>query len=306
MELPITRPTYVSYGDEVEFDKFLEKLARKKHNGFIRITHASSEGHIIIKDGTPVAASYDRYMKSEAMEKILEIVNKMETLIELFELKESQIDYIIDINKVYKLEPSFSRKLKPPKIEEHPKITPIKKPTPKPKEPPTEEKPTPKPKEPPTEEKPTPKPKEAPGLAETTKKPLNREEVMKKYGLKDIDEEEVEKVLENYKGGAMTTIDIERVELTLMNKIKKAIIGIPNIKSVEVMVFLENMPELEGDMKVLIERENTGLLSRLMGGVMKEEELKEHIIDIIEMEIKKTFRGYPEIIEKFNVNIEIH
>ncbi|MDI6882533.1 MAG: DUF2226 domain-containing protein, partial [Methanothermobacter sp.] len=177
---------------------------------------------------------------------------------------------------------------------------------PKPKEPPTEEKPTPKPKEPPTEEKPTPKPKEAPGLAETTKKPLNREEVMKKYGLKDIDEEEVEKVLENYKGGAMTTIDIERVELTLMNKIKKAIIGIPNIKSVEVMVFLENMPELEGDMKVLIERENTGLLSRLMGGVMKEEELKEHIIDIIEMEIKKTFRGYPEIIEKFNVNIEIH
>lgn len=293
MELPITRPTYVSYGDEVEFDKFLEKLARKKHNGFIRITHASSEGHIIIKDGTPVAASYDRYMKSEAMEKILEIVNKMETLIELFELKESQIDYIIDINKVYKLEPSFSRKLKPPKIEEHPKITPIKKPTPKPKEPPTEE-------------KPTPKPKEAPGLAETTKKPLNREEVMKKYGLKDIDEEEVEKVLENYKGGAMTTIDIERVELTLMNKIKKAIIGIPNIKSVEVMVFLENMPELEGDMKVLIERENTGLLSCLMGGVMKEEELKEHIIDIIEMEIKKTFRGYPEIIEKFNVNIEIH
>jgi len=88
-----------------------------------------------------------------------------------------------------------------------------------------------------------------------------------------------------------------------MNKIKKSIIDIPN--NVEVMVFLENMPELEGDIKVLIERESKGLLSRLIGGVMKEEELKEHN-DIIEMEIKRTFRGYPEIIEKFSVNIEVH
>ncbi|MGB9909032.1 MAG: DUF2226 domain-containing protein, partial [Methanothermobacter tenebrarum] len=150
---------------------------------------------------------------------------------------------------------------------------------------------------------------ETPEITEETEKiekPLNREEVMKKYGLKDIDEEEVEKVLENYKGGAITTIDIERVELTLMNKIKKSIIGIPDIKSVEVMVFLENLPELEGDIKVLIERESKGLLSRLMGGAMKEEELKEHVNDIIEMEIKRTFRGYPKIIENFNVNIEIH
>ncbi|RAO79737.1 DUF2226 domain-containing protein [Methanothermobacter tenebrarum] len=293
MELPITRPTYISYGDELDFNKFLEKLARKKHNGFIRVTHASSEGHILIKDGIPIAASYDRYMKSKAMEKILEIINKMDTIIELFEVRESQIDYIIDINKVYKLEPT------PPKIEkptptteekERPKITPVK------------EKPTPTTEEIPTEP-------ETPEITEETEKiekPLNREEVMKKYGLKDIDEEEVEKVLENYKGGAITTIDIERVELTLMNKIKKSIIGIPDIKSVEVMVFLENLPELEGDIKVLIERESKGLLSRLMGGAMKEEELKEHVNDIIEMEIKRTFRGYPKIIENFNVNIEIH
>ncbi|NPV64114.1 MAG: DUF2226 domain-containing protein [Methanobacteriaceae archaeon] len=335
MELPITRPTYISYGDELDFNKFLEKLARKKHNGFIRVTHASSEGHILIKDGIPIAASYDRYMKSKAMEKILEIINKMDTIIELFEVRESQIDYIIDINKVYKLEPT------PPKIEkptptteekERPKITPVKeKPTPTTEEIPTEpetpeiteetEKPTPtteekeRPKITPVKEKPTPTTEEIPTEPETPEiteetekieKPLNREEVMKKYGLKDIDEEEVEKVLENYKGGAITTIDIERVELTLMNKIKKSIIGIPDIKSVEVMVFLENLPELEGDIKVLIERESKGLLSRLMGGAMKEEELKEHVNDIIEMEIKRTFRGYPKIIENFNVNIEIH
>ena len=301
MELPITRPSYVSYGDEVDFDKFLEKLARKKHNGFIRITHASSEGHILLKNGTPVAASYDRYMKSEAMKKILEIVDKIDTLIELFEVRGSQIDYLIDINKVYKLEPT-----PPTKIEEILEATKAREKTPtRPEEAPeiTKEE------EEHTKITPT-RPEETPETTkeeeEHTKKPLNREEVMKKYGLADVDEEEVERVLETYKGGAMTTIDTEKVELTLMNKIKKSIIGIPNIKNVEVMVFLENMPELEGDIKVLIERESKGLLSRLIGGVMKEEELKEHIYDIIEMEIKKTFRGYPEIIEKFNVNIEIH
>jgi len=305
MELPITRPSYVSYGDEVDFDKFLEKLARKRHNGFIRITHASSEGHILLKNGTPVAASYDRYMKSEAMKKILEIVDKIDTLIELFEVRGSQIDYLIDINKVYKLEPT-----PPKKLEEIPEAAkPTEKTPTKPEETPEITKETEK--EEHTKITPT-KPEETPEITketekeEHTKRPLNREEVMKKYGLADVDEEEVERVLETYKGGAMTTIDTEKVELTLMNKIKKSIIGIPNIKNVEVMVFLENVPELEGDIKVLIERESKGLLSRLIGGVMKEEELKEHIYDIIEMEIKKTFRGYPEIIEKFSVNIEIH
>ncbi|MDI9624071.1 MAG: DUF2226 domain-containing protein [Methanothermobacter sp.] len=330
MELPITKPSYISYGDEIDFDKFLEELARKKHNGFIRVTHASSEGHILIKDGIPVAASYDRYMKSKAMKKILEIVNKMDTIIELFEVRESQIDYIIDINKVYKLEPTPIKEETTPTTEETPikeETTPTTEETPIKEEttPTTEETPIKEETTPTTEEKEHPKItpvkketteetstelEKAPEIADETEekitKPLNREEIMKKYGLKDIDEEEVEKVLENYKGGAITTIDIERVELTLMNKIKKSIIGIPDIKGVEVMVFLENMPELEGDIKVLIERENKGLLSRLIGGTMKEEELKEHINDIIEMEIRKTFRGYPEIIEHFNVNIEIH
>ncbi|HOL69493.1 MAG TPA: hypothetical protein PLO64_06140, partial [Methanothermobacter sp.] len=106
MDLPITRPVQLSYGDELNFYKFLEKLARKEYNGFIRVTHASSEGYILLKKGIPIAASYDRYMKSEAMEKILEIIDKIDTLIELFEIRESQMDYLIKINKVYKFEPT--------------------------------------------------------------------------------------------------------------------------------------------------------------------------------------------------------
>jgi len=319
MELPITRPTQVSYGDELDFDKFLEKLARKRYNGFIRVTHASSEGHILLKEGIPVAASYDRYMKKEAMEKILEIIDKINTLIELFEVKESHIDYLIEINKVYKLEP-IKEKVKPPTEIETKEETkpPTEIETKEETKPPTEIE-TKEETKPPTEIETkevidelevaeATGTKEASGIAAEREeiKVLNREEVMKKYGLKDIDEEEVEKVLEAYKGGAITTIDIERVELTLMNKIKQSIMGIPNIKSAEVMIFLENMPELGGDIKVLIERESKGLLSRLISGVMNEEELREHTYDIIEMEIKKTFRGYPEIIENFNINIEVH
>ena len=44
---------------------------------------------------------------------------------------------------------------------------------------------------------------------------------MKKYGLKDVGEEEVDNILETYKGGSLSDEDVEKIELTLMNKIKK-------------------------------------------------------------------------------------
>ena len=63
---------------------------------------------------------------------------------------------------------------------------------------------------------------------------------MKKYGIKDIQEEEVENILDSYKGGEISDENVEKIELTLMNKIKKSILGIPKIKGAEVMVFLDN------------------------------------------------------------------
>ncbi|BAW30817.1 conserved hypothetical protein [Methanothermobacter sp. MT-2] len=273
MDLPITRPVQLSYGDELNFYKFLEKLARKEYNGFIRVTHASSEGYILLKKGIPIAASYDRYMKSEAMEKILEIIDKIDTLIELFEIRESQMDYLIKINKVYKFEPTKPTKKEPTKPTKTSGIT---------------------------------RPEEVSKTPDEREKRLSREELMQKYGLKEIDEEEIEKVLETYKGGAITTVDIERIEEALINRIEEAIMVIPDIRNVKVMIFLENAPEFGGDIKVLIERESKGLVSLLIGGSMSEEEVRKHAYDIIEMELKRTFRDYPEIIENFNVDIEIH
>ncbi|PKL71550.1 MAG: hypothetical protein CVV29_10005, partial [Methanobacteriales archaeon HGW-Methanobacteriales-2] len=70
MEMPITKPSMVSYADELDFSKLMEDLAKDHKNGFIRVTSSSEEGYILYKDGKKVAASYERYSKGEALEKI--------------------------------------------------------------------------------------------------------------------------------------------------------------------------------------------------------------------------------------------
>jgi hypothetical protein len=128
---------------------------------------------------------------------------------------------------------------------------------------------------------------------------------MKKYGLKDVGDEEVENILESYKGGSLSDEDIEKIELTLMNKIKKSILSIPKIKGTEVMVFLENASELTGTINIITEYESKGFLSRFMGESKDLDNLKKQIINITQIEIKKSFRGYPEIVDNFKINVEV-
>ncbi|UTB33323.1 MAG: hypothetical protein NKF70_03410 [Methanobacterium sp. ERen5] len=89
-----------------------------------------------------------------------------------------------------------------------------------------------------------------------------------------------------------------------MNKIKKSILGIPRIKGAEVMVFLENSRELTGNVNIIIETESKGFLSRIMGD-SDDMKLEKQIVDMSQIEIRKSFRKYPEIVEKFDVNVEI-
>ncbi|HML06271.1 MAG TPA: hypothetical protein VK426_10895, partial [Methanobacterium sp.] len=134
---------------------------------------------------------------------------------------------------------------------------------------------------------------------------VDREDLMKKYGLKDVGEEEVDNIIESYKGGSLSDEDVEKIELTLMNKIKKSILGIPKIKGTEVMVFLDNTSELTGTINIITENEGKGLISRIMGDSKDLENLKKQIINITQMEVKKSFRGYPEIVDDFEINVEI-
>ena len=402
MELPITRPSMISYADELNFNELLGELKSKKYNGFIRITAGSQEGHILFKEGIQIAASYDKDSKIDAINKIKSATDNGSTLVEVFDLRDSQVNYLMDINKKYLLNSGSEvndvlDELKKTGHEDKGKIE-----APVPEEKPevieaalTEEKPevieAALPEEKPeaveaplTEEKPEiiesslleqnesflPKKPEinediraepeiqdnnedvknklksiseiksnhvedvrqkteiksgntAPSQEVNVKteveevksdktesaavvdEPIDRAELMKKYGLKDVGDEEVENILESYKGGSLSDEDIEKIELTLMNKVKKSILSIPKIKGTEVMVFLENASELTGTINIITEYESKGFLSRFMGESKDLDNLKTQIINITQIEIKKSFRGYPEIVDNFKINVEV-
>ncbi len=404
MELPITKPSQVSYADELELSKLLEKLTEKEHNGFIRVTHGSEEGYMLFKDGKQVAASYDRHLKYDALEKINYAMEKTDTLIEVFDLKKTQIDYLIDLNKVYMFDiGKKSIPEKPPEMTSNPSQEEYFNPkTASYREPVSDEekddnstevitnpetnsvedinheieennsiktdndatetfenhsssiesnskasasnndevdmdsktssdlknetlKATPQEKLTPVENIKNPLKSEDdssqiyPGEEITSEEelileeeppepqiPIDRAELMKKYGLKDVEEEEVDKVLETYKGGEVSIEDLEKIELTLMNKIKKSVMGIPKIGGTEVMVFLDNTNEISGKINIICEYASKGIFSRFMGDSKDIKNLKFHISEIVEMEIRKSFREYPQIVENFEINIDIN
>lgn len=424
MEMPITKPSMVSYADELDFSKLMEDLANDHKNGFIRVTSGSEEGYILYKDGKQVAASYDRFSKSEALEKINSALGNKNTLIEVFDVGPSQVNYLLDLNKPYTIEADsnvydvigelkktstetseepveeVSPQVKETEVTESNKVeasaenvsedvesvenvvepsvtekpdTSLKEPSSSPdlpKEVETNEEvdlssdigfdksvvdssvnvekssvadkldkalnELPKdegvaevhdspsefldesadssikdiPKQPMADTK-----SEKPDMAEIGSEssetqdivdeiPVDRSELLKKYGIKDVQDDDVENLLQSYKGGIIDDDDVERVELVLMNLIKKSVLGIPKIKGTEVMVFLDNYKELSGTINIITEYESQGFLNRIMGQNRTAVNLRRQIINIAEIAIKKSFRQYPEVVEKFEINVE--
>ncbi|MEL7669855.1 DUF2226 domain-containing protein [Methanobacterium sp.] len=403
MELPITRPSMISYADQLNFNELLGELKSKEYNGFIRVTAGSEEGHILFKEGIQIAASYDNDSKIDAIKKIKSATDNSSTLIEVFDLRDSQVNYLMDINKKYLLNsgsevndvldelkktghedkekietiiPEKPEVIETPILEEKPEVieAPLTEEKPEVTEATlTEEKPEISesplleqnesflPKKPEINEDIQVEPEiqdsneevknklksisemksnhvedvrrktqiksgkadispasayiggekadksenEEMKAAEVVNESIDRAELMKKYGLKDVGEEEVENILESYKGGSLSDDDVEKIELTLMNKIKKSILSIPKIKGTEVMVFLDNTSELAGTINIITEYESKGFLSRFMGESKDLDNLKKQIINITQIEIKKSFRGYPEIVDNFKINVEV-
>ncbi len=134
--------------------------------------------------------------------------------------------------------------------------------------------------------------------------PVDRSELLKKYGIKDVQDDDVENLLQSYSGGIIDDDDVERVELVLMNLIKKSVLGIPKIKGTEVMVFLDNYKDLSGTINIITEYESQGFLNRIMGQSRTAVNLRRQIINIAEIAIKKSFRQYPEVVERFEINVE--
>ena len=400
MELPINRPSQMSYADEVDFNGLLGKLKSERFNGFIRVTSGSAEGYILFREGKQSASSFESYSKAEAVEKIKSIVNDSKTLIEVFNVKKSQMDYIMDLNKFFVIDsdskvddildelknteyPAESYVKKPPldyvnKSENTEDIPNVEKKSEDVSNKKTEDNNEVREKlkamsqrvadennsvgvvkELEIQSKPSNNNSEeinAPMVETLTQnndskliteeaqyieknefmepgvgpENVDREELMKKYGLEDISEEEVGSILETYKGGSLSDEDVEKIELMLMNKIKKSIFGVPKIRGSEVMVSLDNTSKpqntehaklrfaatkrsfvrhaknqrfrkLSGTANITIEYKSKGLLSRIMGESRDLENLKRQIINITQMEVKKSFKEYPEIVDDFVV-----
>ncbi|BDZ69259.1 DUF2226 domain-containing protein [Methanobacterium ferruginis] len=409
MEMPITKPSLVSYADEMDFPKLIGEMAEERKNGFIRVTARSEEGYILFKDGKQVAASYDRYSKLEALEKITSALENANTLVEVFDVGPAQVDYLLDLNKPYQIEPDSNvydvigelkkttetpeepevkesevkesevkesevkesevkesevkeSKVMEPEVEElevmEPEVEELEVMEPEVKE--SEaidlkvkgaevkeaevkapEKPTAPIKEPSKQSESLEASMNMGGVGEVTSNetveasvpdkklitseesledledsetslemdqtaeiPKDRAELLKKYGIKDVEEDDVENLLQSYKGGIIDDDDVEKVELLLMNLIKKSVLGIPKIKGAEVMVFLDNYKELSGTINIITEYENQGFLNRIVGQSRTASNLKRQIINISEIAIKKSFRQYPEVVDKFEINVE--
>ena len=379
MELPITKPSMVSYADQIDFSQLVEELSKNKHNGFIRVTSGSEDGYLLFKEGEQIAASYDTYSKLDALERIRSVTENARTLVEVFDIKKSQIDFLLDVNKHYLInlksetddllselqssrgyeEVEQNKETPATELDELPELDDLKTEAVETVEEPEiqfpnrestdtteksgtdtemgevegvpEETSTPQDitadsepslsdaidnpidnktieaeldeLKPETEvSKTTSEPEEA----SEPEVPLDRSDLLKKYGIKEVKEEDVENLLDTYKGGSVDEGDVEKIELTLMNKIKKSVLGLPKIRGAEVMVFLDNTNGLSGHVNIIIESESQGFLSKLRGESKDADNLKRQIINISQIEIRKSFRKYPEIVDEFDVNVEMN
>ena len=379
MELPITKPSMVSYADQIDFSQLVEELSKNKHNGFIRVTSGSEDGYLLFKEGEQIAASYDTYSKLDALERIRSVTENARTLVEVFDIKKSQIDFLLDVNKHYLInlksetddllselqssrgyeEVEQNKETPATELDELPELDDLKTEAVETVEEPEiqfpnrestdtteksgtdtemgevegvpEETSTPQDitadsepslsdaidnpidnktieaeldeLKPETEvSKTTSEPEEA----SEPEVPLDRSDLLKKYGIKEVKEEDVENLLDTYKGGSVDEGDVEKIELTLMNKIKKSVLGLPKIRGAEVMVFLDNTNGLSGHVNIIIESESQGFLSKLRGESKDADNLKRQIINISQIEIRKSFRKYPEIVDEFDINVEMN
>jgi hypothetical protein len=89
-----------------------------------------------------------------------------------------------------------------------------------------------------------------------------------------------------------------------MNTIKKSVLGVPKIKGTEVMVFLDNYNELSGTINIITEYETKGIFNRFVGQSRTANNLKRQIVNIAEIAIRKSFRQFPEVVDKFEINVE--
>lgn len=132
---------------------------------------------------------------------------------------------------------------------------------------------------------------------------IERSNLLEKYGLKEMDEDDVEQLLGARNSNNLNNKDLENMERILAKKIYQSIKSIPGIKKAAIEVFMENYDELYGNINIIAEYESGGFLEKIIGNSSKDDVYFE-IIEVTEIELWEIFENSPEIIENFELNIE--
>ena len=127
-----------------------------------------------------------------------------------------------------------------------------------------------------------------------------RDNLLEKYGLKDMEEEEVDELLGSYSKDTLNNKELESMERILSKKIHGAVISLHAIKKAAVEVFIDYSDELYGIITIIVEYEPKRFLDKIMG---HSSNMNAETIEITQMEIIELFNS-PELVKNFEINIE--
>lgn len=132
---------------------------------------------------------------------------------------------------------------------------------------------------------------------------IDRDSILEKYGIKEMDEEDVDGLLGEKDGNSLNNKEVENMERILAKKIHNALMSLSNIKKAAVEVLIENSNELYGIVNIIVEYKPQGLLDRIIGNSNKNN-LHMETIEVTQIKIGEIFQNSPEVVENFEINVE--
>jgi hypothetical protein len=130
---------------------------------------------------------------------------------------------------------------------------------------------------------------------------INRFNLLERYGLKEMDEKDIEVLLGIYNKDILDNKKLENMERILSKKIYHAIMSIQDIKKAAVDVFIYKLDELHGTVNIIVEYESKGFLGKIMRTSNNNMDAK--TVEITKIEISEIFINHPEIIENFEIKV---
>ncbi|MBI5460221.1 hypothetical protein [Methanobacterium sp.] len=136
-------------------------------------------------------------------------------------------------------------------------------------------------------------------------KTVDRSAILAKYSITDIQEDDVNRILENFDRPIIDD-NIEEIEEKIVSNIKRVALSHPKIEWVNVLVFLDDK-ELEGNIKIFAEYDDGSLLKRIISEDNKKLEVE--LIQIALYEVWDVFTtlgvNIDDLESKIDVEIEL-